>query len=97
MKKKNFISALLVALSMLCAYFGFVGCTDNDDSTDKIPEGADGKVLVAYFSATNTTKGVAEKIAVSTGGTMTLRARRLFRSVLRAELSFFGRCRLACP
>ncbi len=27
-------------------------------------------MLVAYFSCTNTTKGVAEKIAVSTGGTL---------------------------
>lgn len=70
MKKRTFISVLLVVLTILCVCFGFVGCTDDDETTDKIPEGTDGKVLVAYFSATNTTKGVAEKIAVSTGGTL---------------------------
>lgn len=70
MKKKTFISVLLGALTTLCACFGFVGCTDDDGTTDKIPEGMGGKVLVAYFSCTNTTKGVAEKIAVSTGGTL---------------------------
>lgn len=34
------------------------------------PPMVDAKVLVAYFSATNMTKGVAEKIAVSTGGNL---------------------------
>ncbi len=70
MKKKNFISLLLGVFTVLCVCFGFVGCTDDDGAVDKIPEGTDGKVLVAYFSCTNTTKGVAEKIAVSTGGTL---------------------------
>ncbi|MDE6442516.1 MAG: flavodoxin [Clostridia bacterium] len=67
--KKTFISVLLGIATILCICFGFVGCTE-DGNTDKIPEGTDGKVLVAYFSCTNTTKGVAEKIAVSTGGTL---------------------------
>ncbi len=70
MKKKSFISIMLGALAMLCLCFGFGGCIDDDESTDKIPEGTNGKVLVAYFSATSTTKGVAEKIAKSTGGTL---------------------------
>ena len=67
MKKNAFISIFLGAIVVL-SLCGFVGC--GDKPTDKIPEGTNGKVLVAYFSATNTTKGVAEKIAVSTGGTL---------------------------
>ncbi len=70
MEKKTFISVLLGVLTIFCACFGFVGCADGDETTDKIPDGTDGKVLVAYFSCTNTTKGVAEKIAKSTGGTL---------------------------
>ena len=70
MKRRTFISILMGVFAMLCVCFGFVGCTDDDGAVDKIPEGTNGKVLVAYFSATNTTKGVAEKIAVSTGGTL---------------------------
>ena len=69
MKKKTIISAILGVVTMFCACFGFAGCTD-DEAKDKIPEGTNGKALVAYFSATNTTKGVAEKIAVATGGTL---------------------------
>lgn len=70
MKKKSFVLALVGILTTLCLCFGFVGCTDNDPSADKLPDGADGKVLVAYFSCTNTTKGVAEKIATATDGTL---------------------------
>lgn len=70
MKKKSFISVLLGVFAVLCTCFGVVGCTDNDGAVDKIPDGTNGKVLVAYFSCTNTTKGVAEKISVSTGGTL---------------------------
>ena len=68
MKKRNLISILLCVVALLCACFGFAGCTD-DDATDKA-NGADGNVLVAYFSCTNTTKGVAEKIAEATDGTL---------------------------
>lgn len=68
--KKKIIAVILGVLTTLCLCFGLVGCTDDDNTTDKIPEGTNGNVLVAYFSATNTTKGVAEKIAVSTGGTL---------------------------
>ena len=69
MKKKT-LSIIFEIFAMLCLCFSFAGCSNNDDSVDKIPEGTGNKVLVAYFSATNTTKGVAEKIAVSTGGTL---------------------------
>ncbi len=70
MKKKKFISVMLCILTIFCLSFGLVGCTNDEGTTDKIPEGTDGKILVAYFSCTNTTKGVAEKIAVSTGGAL---------------------------
>lgn len=39
--------------------------TDKSDSTENVIDGA--KVLVAYFSATNTTKGVAENLADGLG------------------------------
>lgn len=68
MKKKWKKLFGILFLFGLC--FSFTACKNNDGSVDKIPEGTNGKVLVAYFSATNTTKGVAEKIAVSTGGTL---------------------------
>ncbi len=56
--KKKALALIVGVFTILCVCFGFVGCTD--DAVDKIPEGTDGKVLVAYFSCTNTTKGVAE-------------------------------------
>ncbi len=68
--KKTFFAGMLGILTTLCMCFGFAGCADGSGTADKIPEGTDGKVLVAYFSCTNTTKGVAEKIATSTGGTL---------------------------
>lgn len=69
MKKRFFFAVILAVVTLLCMCLGFVGCTD-DNAVDKIPDGTTGKVLVAYFSCTNTTKGVAEKIAVATGGTL---------------------------
>ncbi len=68
--KKVIIPLLLGVLTILCACFGIVGCADGNGTTDKIPGSTDGKILVAYFSCTNTTKGVAEKIVESTGGTL---------------------------
>lgn len=70
MKKKSFITSIFGIFTVLCACFLFVGCRNHTETTDKIPEETNGKVLVAYFSATNTTKGIAEKIAASTGGTL---------------------------
>lgn len=67
------ITALLLILAMV---FSLTACAGNNAGTDKkTSEQASGteinatndsvKILVAYFSATNTTKGVAEKIADS--------------------------------
>ncbi|MDE5868145.1 MAG: flavodoxin [Anaeroplasmataceae bacterium] len=67
MKKKSIFT---VIFTMICSFFLLVGCTNHTETSDKIPEDTNGKVLVAYFSATNTTKSVAEKIAASTGGTL---------------------------
>ena len=70
MKKKllGFVLSILTAMS-LC--FVFVGCANRDSNeADKLPEGVSGNVLVAYFSCTNTTKGVAEKIAIATSGVL---------------------------
>lgn len=52
---------LLAAFTMAC---GFAGCAQ------KAKAEKNDKVLVAYFSATGTTKKVAEKIASATGGTL---------------------------
>lgn len=42
--------------------------SDNADSTAAAPAGGNGKTLVVYYSATGSTKAVAETIADSTGG-----------------------------
>lgn len=42
----------------------------SDDNSENQTENKDKKVLVAYFSATGTTKKVAEKIAQLSGGTL---------------------------
>lgn len=60
MKKKSLISVLAVVVTAFCLCFSLAGC--KGDEVDKIPDGAGGKVLVAYFSCTNTTRGVAENI-----------------------------------
>lgn len=69
--KKKALCIVLSIITLLCLCVVFVGCGDDEGGeTGKIPDGADGNVLVAYFSCTNTTKGVAEKIATSTDGTL---------------------------
>lgn len=68
MKSKLFSLIFAIALSLSLVFTGCSG--DGGNQTDKIPEDVSGNVLVAYFSCTNTTKGVAEKIATSTGGTL---------------------------
>lgn len=40
----------------------------NENSNEKDTTSASGKTLIIYFSATGTTKGIAEKIAAATGG-----------------------------
>ena len=68
---------LIVITAMLCALvFIFTGCSDpegqqgQNDQTAPPPSVGQGKVLVAYFSATGNTEGVAEIIADTTGGTL---------------------------
>lgn len=44
---------------------------DNTDSADNMAETAgfgDGKILIAYYSSTGTTQGIAERLAAMTGG-----------------------------
>lgn len=69
--KKKFLGFVLSILTALCLCFAFVGCANKDgNATDNSPEGVSGNVLIAYFSCTNTTKGVAEKIAAVSNGTL---------------------------
>ena len=60
----KFLPFLLVLLMCSCGFFA--ACGNDDDG--KLPPAEPSKILVAYFSATGTTKGVAEKIAEVTGG-----------------------------
>lgn len=55
---KKILSLLLVSLTFLA---GFNAKAEENNMTDK-------KVLVAYFSATGNTAGVAQKLATATGG-----------------------------
>ena len=75
MKRKAFI----FIMAMLCALvFVFAGCTDpegqdpgqGDQTTPPPAQVEQGSVLVAYFSCTGNTEGVAELIAQATGGTL---------------------------
>lgn len=79
MKKIKGILCLLLAC---CMVFCLAACQGGENSSGGQAEGttqpatsaptdsqdSEGKVLVAYFSATGNTKGVAEKIAGITGG-----------------------------
>lgn len=60
--KKKALMLIFGVFTILWLCFGIVGCTDDNKPADKILEGTDSKVLVAYFSCTNTTKNVAETI-----------------------------------
>ena len=59
MKQVLFVLTMLLATSFFMAVRG-----ENHQSMEKEAS----KVLVAYFSATGTTAGVAEKLAKATGG-----------------------------
>lgn len=68
---------LIVITAMLCALvFVFAGCShegqqgQNDQTTPPPPSVGQGNVLVAYFSCTGNTEGIAELIAEVTGGTL---------------------------
>ncbi len=66
MKKSiKLLPFILVLLMCFCGFFA--ACGGNDDEGKLAPTDPS-KILVAYFSATGTTKGVAEKIAAVTGG-----------------------------
>lgn len=56
-------------LLLLCAVVG-ISLTSCAQEKKQKQEKKEQKVLVAYFSATGTTKAVAEKIAAATGGTL---------------------------
>ncbi len=64
MKRIKWMS-LLIAL-LCCFLFPLAACGNDDEG--KLEPTDPSKILVAYFSATGTTKGVAEKIAEVTGG-----------------------------
>lgn len=100
--KLHFISMLMAMLSLTaCA-----SCTtENDEPMNNEPNeenpqpepnpnpsnGENGKVLVAYFSNTNTTKCIAEKIADVTGGTLyRIEAAQPYTS---ADLDYNSDCR----
>ena len=62
MKKIKKLMAVMMAFTMVFS-LGAFGSTNSDEKSDVKSD-----VLVAYFSVTGTTKGVAEKIASITGG-----------------------------
>ena len=73
---KKFFAMLL---SLLCVILGLSACTNGGNSSGNgngnYPPpsggtGGNGNVLIAYFSCTGTTKGVAEKINHKIGGTL---------------------------
>ena len=69
---KTLIPVLALALMLvLCACGADTASTapeENEVSAESASvQAADGKTLVVYFSATGTTRGVAEKIAAITG------------------------------
>jgi len=66
MKKKNKIISIMTAV-LLSASLAACGNTVRAE-TESADSAAHSDVLVAYFSATGTTKGVAEKIASVMGG-----------------------------
>ncbi len=68
MKKFKFVVFVLI---ICCLSFALVACNadaDEDPDAGKLPPAQSSEILVAYFSCTNNTKGIAEKIANVTGG-----------------------------
>lgn len=80
------MAALQYFITMILAVFSLTACasctTDNNEPSSDEPEKTDpspdptpgttesGNVLIAYFSCTNTTKGIADEIASITKGTL---------------------------
>lgn len=71
---KKYFTIILSLLLLLC--LGLSACTNGNtgggNGNGRPPSGGTGgnKVLIAYFSATGTTQGIAEKIADETGGAL---------------------------
>lgn len=69
MKKIKYVA---IVLTICCIALAFVACNagggnENPDA-GKLSPTDPSNILVAYFSCTNNTKGIAEKIASATGG-----------------------------
>ena len=72
---KRILSVFMVAMLVLVVCFAFPGCgseppaqTGGSQQGGGTEYGENGSVLVAYFSNTGNTEGVAEHIAEATGG-----------------------------
>lgn len=66
------IKTLGILFIILCALLCLSSCKDNSNDTDKpLPSGnEDNDILIAYFSCTNTTKTIAERINNHVKGTL---------------------------
>lgn len=65
----KYLKAFLAAIVVLVTALAFTACGTGADSgtEDGDKGGTDANILVVYFSATNTTKGVAQKIQTAAG------------------------------
>lgn len=68
MERKNRMSFLFVIISFLT--FSLSACSEVSNDKEKYDTSNSSKILVAYFSCTNHTENVAQKIADITGGTL---------------------------
>ncbi len=68
MERKNRMSFLFVIISFLT--FSLSACSEVSNDKEKYDTSNSSKILVAYFSCTNHTENVAQKIADVTGGTL---------------------------
>ncbi len=64
-----------VILVLIISLFGIAACTDgnsneNGEGADNLPATGNSQVLIAYFSCTNTTEGIAKHIQAETKGTL---------------------------
>lgn len=67
---KRLIRLLLPIVVIICLAFTLSACGGGNDDKGKLDNADPSKILVAYFSCTNHTEGVAERIADITGGTL---------------------------
>lgn len=66
--KNIFALTLFLALSLITSFYAYGKDSNTEIKTEDMKENdvSDKKVLVVYFSCTNTTKGIAEKIVQCT-------------------------------